>query len=106
MRHSGISGSVFPLDIRRFLDYSCQVNLFGETLSAPLLIAPIGVQSLFHPDGEIASAKAAHALGVPYIMSSASSRTIEEVAAANSDGKRWYQLYWYMDSLSLKNQTT
>jgi len=61
------------------------------------------VQSLFHPDGEIASAKAAQALGVPYILSSASSRTIEEVAAANGDGKRWYQLYWYMYSTQRLN---
>ncbi|KAF5360870.1 hypothetical protein D9756_004946 [Leucocoprinus leucothites] len=71
-----------------------RVNLFGKTYSAPLVMAPIGVQSLFHPDGEIASAKAAQALGIPYIMSSASSRTTEEVAAANGDGERWYQLYW------------
>lgn len=57
-------------------------------------MGPIGVQSLFHPDGEIASTKAAQALGIPYVMSSASSRTTEEVAAANGDGERWYQLYW------------
>ncbi|KXN80613.1 hypothetical protein AN958_09423 [Leucoagaricus sp. SymC.cos] len=71
-----------------------RVNLFGKTYSAPLIMAPIGVQSLFHPNGEIESAKAAQALGIPYIMSSASSRTTEEVAAANGDGERWYQLYW------------
>ncbi|KAF5360733.1 hypothetical protein D9756_005106 [Leucocoprinus leucothites] len=71
-----------------------RVNLFGKTSSAPLVIAPIGVQSLFHPEGEIASAKAAQALGIPYIMSSGSSRTTEEVAVANGGGERWYQLYW------------
>ncbi|KAF9453182.1 oxidoreductase [Macrolepiota fuliginosa MF-IS2] len=71
-----------------------RVNIFGKTYSSPLLIAPIGVQSLFHPDGEIASSKAAKELGVPYILSTACSRTMEEVAAANGDGDRWYQLYW------------
>jgi len=70
------------------------VNLFGKTYHAPILIAPIGVQSLFHPDGEIASAKAAKEMGIPYILSSASTKTIEEIAAANGDGERWYQLYW------------
>lgn len=73
---------------------SLQVNIFGKTLPAPLLVAPIGVQSLFHPDGEIASAKAAKEMGIPYILSSASTKTIEEIAAVNGDGERWYQLYW------------
>jgi len=57
-------------------------------------MAPIGVQNLFHPDGEIASAKAAKEMGIPYILSTASTKTIEEIAAANGDGERWYQLYW------------
>jgi len=39
-------------------------------------------------------------------MSTASGKTIEEVAAANGDGKRWYQLYWYMDSTQRLNILT
>ncbi|KAF7768542.1 hypothetical protein Agabi119p4_7785 [Agaricus bisporus var. burnettii] len=70
------------------------VKLFGKTYPSPLLVAPIGVQNLFHPDAELASAGAANEAGVPYILSSASSRSMEEVAAANGDGDRWYQLYW------------
>ncbi|XP_006462481.1 hypothetical protein AGABI2DRAFT_119340 [Agaricus bisporus var. bisporus H97] len=70
------------------------VKLFGKTYPSPLLVAPIGVQNLFHPDAELASAGAANDAGVPYILSSASSRSMEEVAAANGDGDRWYQLYW------------
>ena len=46
------------------------------------------------PDGEEASAAAAAKVGVPYIMSTASSTSIEDVAKANGDGVRWYQLYW------------
>lgn len=62
---------------------------------SPLLIAPVGVQGIHHPDAELATAGAAGKVGVPYIMSTASSRSIEEVAQANGPGNtRWFQLYW------------
>ena len=57
-------------------------------------MAPIGVQTIFHPDAEFNPARAGQALGVPFILSTASSRSIEEVAEANGDGHRWFQLYW------------
>ncbi|KAF4214087.1 hypothetical protein CNMCM6457_007428 [Aspergillus fumigatiaffinis] len=60
----------------------------------PIAVAPIGVQRIFHRDGEVAAAKAASAQHVPYILSTASSTSIEDVAAASGDGARWYQLYW------------
>lgn len=60
----------------------------------PIAIAPVGVQSIFNPEGEIASAAAAAKESVPYIMSTASSTSIEDVAKANTDGERWFQLYW------------
>jgi FMN-dependent dehydrogenase len=60
----------------------------------PLFMAPIGVQGILHADAELATARAAKNLGVPLIMSSASSRSIEEVAQAIGDGLRWFQLYW------------
>jgi len=71
-----------------------ETTIFGVTHSAPIFIAPIGVQGIFHGDAELAPARAAKKLGVPFIMSTASSRSIEEVATANGDGYRWYQLYW------------
>jgi lactate 2-monooxygenase len=63
-------------------------------MPAPVLLAPIGVQTLVHPDGEPASARAAGALGVPFVASTASATSLEEIAAANGDAPRWYQLYW------------
>jgi isopentenyl diphosphate isomerase/L-lactate dehydrogenase-like FMN-dependent dehydrogenase len=72
-------------------------ELFGATLPAPLLLAPIGVQSIVHADGELATARAAAATGVPYIHSTAASYSIEEAAEANGDGPRWFQLYWPSD---------
>jgi len=71
-----------------------QTKIFGVTHSSPVFIAPIGVQGIFHPEAELNPAKAGKALGVPFILSTAASRTIEGVAEANGDGHRWYQLYW------------
>ena len=70
------------------------MTLFGVTLPSPILLAPIGVQGLFMQEAELAPARACQALKVPYIMSTAATRSIEEVAEANGDGHRWYQLYW------------
>jgi len=59
-----------------------------------VLLAPIGLQAVFHADAELALAKASKNLGVPYIMSTVSSRSIEAVAEANGpEGHRWFQLY-------------
>jgi len=73
---------------------SLEVNLFGEKHKSPILLAPVGVQGIVHPDAEIATAKAAQEVGVGMILSSAATRSIEKVAEANGDGHRWYQLYW------------
>jgi lactate 2-monooxygenase len=74
-----------------------RVELFGKTYDTPLLITPVGVQSLFHADKETGMASVATEIGVPYIMSTASSSTIEEVATASGSGDRWFQLYWPQD---------
>jgi isopentenyl diphosphate isomerase/L-lactate dehydrogenase-like FMN-dependent dehydrogenase len=69
-------------------------TVLGTAMPAPVMVAPVGVQSIVHPDGELATARAAAALGLPMVLSTASSYTIEDVAAASGDGPRWYQLYW------------
>lgn len=71
-----------------------RVDLFGTTYKSPLLVAPIGVQNIMHSDAEEATARACHKLGIPMILSSAATRSIEQVAEANADGDRWFQLYW------------
>jgi lactate 2-monooxygenase len=73
------------------------VDLLGTSMPAPVLLAPIGVQTLLHDDGELASARAAAAVGLPLITSTASATPLEEVAVANGDAARWYQLYWPND---------
>lgn len=72
--------------------------LFNRTLPAPIVMAPIGVQTLFHPTGELSTSKVFGELGLPYTLSTASSTGFADVAVSNGDGNpRWYQLYWPSD---------
>lgn len=72
-------------------------TLLGAPAAMPVAIAPMAVHGLGHPDGEVASARAAAAAGVPFTLSTMSSRSIEEVAAAAPDGRNWFQLYTQAD---------
>ncbi len=85
---------IVPRFLRNVAYRDLAVEVLGQRLPAPIMLAPIGVQGIFHPDGEIPAARAAAALGLPFIVSSASSRTIEEVAVAMNQASRWFQLYW------------
>jgi L-lactate dehydrogenase (cytochrome) len=72
-------------------------TILGTRMPAPVLFAPIGVQTLARPEGDLISARAAAELGLTYIHSTQASYKMEDVAAANGDGSRWYQLYWATD---------
>jgi lactate 2-monooxygenase len=72
-------------------------TVLGTRLPAPILLGPVGVLSIVHPDAELAVARAAAALGVPTVLSTVSSYSLEEVAEAGGDGPRWFQLYWPRD---------
>jgi lactate 2-monooxygenase len=72
-------------------------TVLGTELTAPFLLAPVGVLAIAHKEAELAVARAAAAQRVPMILSTAASAAMEEVAAANGDGQRWYQLYWPKD---------
>ena len=91
---------IVPRMLRNVSERDTRVNVLGAMMPAPLMLAPIGVQSIVHPEAEVAVARAAASLGVPFILSTASSKTMGEVAqAADAAGKapRWYQLYWGRD---------
>ena len=72
-------------------------TVLGTRLTAPFLLAPVGVLAIAHPDAEPAVARAAASADVPMILSTAASTAMEDVAAASGDGQRWYQLYWPKD---------
>jgi lactate 2-monooxygenase len=73
------------------------VNVLGTPSPVPFFLAPIGVLSIAHADGELAAARAAAALRIPFTLSSAASHSIEEIAEAMGDAPRWFQLYWVND---------
>ncbi|KAJ6581957.1 oxidoreductase [Mycena capillaripes] len=73
---------------------SLETTIFGVKYPSPIFIGPIGTQGIFMAEAELAPARAGKNLGIPFIMSTAASRTIEDVAEANGDGHRWFQLYW------------
>jgi lactate 2-monooxygenase len=79
------------------LERELSVDVLGTHSAAPFLLAPIGVLSIAHPEGELAAARAAAATGVPFVLSSAASHSIEEIAQAMGDAPRWFQLYWIND---------
>jgi lactate 2-monooxygenase len=73
------------------------VEVLGTRSPAPFFLAPIGVLSIAHGEGELAVARAAAASGIPFVLSSAASHSLEEAADAMGDAPRWFQLYWVND---------
>jgi lactate 2-monooxygenase len=88
---------IVPRMLRNVSPRDLSVDLFGVQLPAPVILGPVGVQGILHAEGELASARAAAVLGLPFTLSTAASRPIEEVAQAADragTGVRWFQLYW------------
>jgi lactate 2-monooxygenase len=73
------------------------VEVLGLRSPVPFLLGPVGVLSIVHPEAELGVARASRATGVPMILSSAASTSLEDVAAELGDAQRWFQLYWWGD---------
>ncbi len=71
-------------------------SVLGQELPFPLMLAPVAMHMLANPEGEKATARAAKSAGTVMILSTMSSVTIEDVAAA-ADGPKWFQLYCYSE---------
>ncbi len=85
---------IVPRLLRDVSRRDLSTSLLGTDLPAPVLLAPIGVQTLVHPDGELATARAAGSLGIGMVASTVTSHSLEQIAEAASDAPRWFQLYW------------
>eukprot|EP00455_Lapot_gusevi_P051548 TRINITY_DN7717_c0_g2_i2.p1 TRINITY_DN7717_c0_g2~~TRINITY_DN7717_c0_g2_i2.p1 ORF type:complete len:317 (+),score=55.85 TRINITY_DN7717_c0_g2_i2:73-1023(+) len=82
----------------RGVTHACtQTKILGTTVKTPISVAPTAMQRLGHPDGEIGNAKASHDEAGAFILSSHSTTSMEDVAAACPDSHRFYQLYVYKD---------
>lgn len=82
---------------RMFIDRAerdLSTTVLGVTMPAPVVLGPLGRQAVAHPDGELASARAAAGLDLTYVHSSRASRSLEEVAVAAPVGSRWFALDW------------
>ncbi len=77
-------------------------TVLGQQISMPLLIAPTAFQCMAHPEGEVATARAAGAAGTIMILSTLSNSAVEDVANA-ANGSVWFQLYVYKDRGVTKN---
>jgi 4-hydroxymandelate oxidase len=83
---------VIPRMLRNLTECSTEAELLGRSAALPMAVAPVAYQRLFHPEGELAVARAARDAGVPYIICTLSSVPLEEIAAVG--GRPWFQLYW------------
>src|ERR1044071_576470 len=83
---------IMPRMLRDVSNRKLSVSLFGREIPAPILLGPVGVQGIVHEEGELAVARAAASCGIPFVLSTVSSYSIEVVA--ESGAPRWFQLYW------------
>ncbi len=72
-------------------------TILGQSLNAPIMIAPMAYMKMAHSDGEYAMARAAASRGINMVVSTTATVALEDVAAAVPDAPRWFQLYLYKD---------
>ncbi len=88
---------IVPRMLRDVSERHLTTELLGHTLPAPVLLGPVGVQNIIHPEGELAAARAAATLGMPFVLSTLSSFSIEAVGQSMGTTPHWFQLYWGKD---------
>ncbi|MCQ4271748.1 MULTISPECIES: FMN-dependent L-lactate dehydrogenase LldD [Pseudomonas] len=88
--------------LRNMSELSLETQLFGETLSMPVALAPVGLTGMLARRGEVQAARAADAKGIPFTLSTVSVCPIEEVAPAIKR-PMWFQLYVLKDRGFMKN---
>ena len=85
-----------PRILRNVADIDTSTSLLGRSLSSPLIFSPTGFTRIAHSQGELSVARVAAKHGLPYCLSTLSTRSIEEVAAV-SNGPKWFQVYVWRD---------
>ena len=86
--------SIVPRVLRDVEKRDLSIELFGRKLPSPLLLCPVGVLEMVQAEADLAVARAAAVMGVPYIFSNQASVPMETCAAAMGDAPHWFQLYW------------
>jgi isopentenyl diphosphate isomerase/L-lactate dehydrogenase-like FMN-dependent dehydrogenase len=88
---------LLPLVMRDVSRPDLSTRLLGRDLPLPLGFSPTALHRLVHPDGEVASARGAHAAGLPLSISAMSSMAIEDVAGLSGHDNLWFQTYLFKD---------
>ena len=88
---------LLPRVMRDVTSVDPSVELMGSLLAAPLLVAPMALQRMAHDDGEIGMARATAAAGIPMVISTMATVTLEDIASAVPDAMRWFQFYVHKD---------
>lgn len=86
---------IFPRMLRDVSTVSTVTKWFGADVSMPVAVAPMAYQRLIHSDGELAAARAAGAVGIPFTVCTLSSVPLEDIARCGA--VTWFQLYWLRD---------
>ena len=81
-----------PRYLKDVSDRSVTTDVFGQPLQIPVMLSPAGLASLVHRDGELAAARAAESAGTVFVVSTASSYSLEEISAVTT-GRLWFQVY-------------
>ena len=87
---------LIPNILRSVGEPDLSTTVFGRRIDMPIFLSPTAMQSLYHPDGDKASARAAEKFGTMYSMSTMASFSIEEIANISS-GPKLFQLYIHKD---------
>jgi len=88
--------TLVPRVLKDVSDIDASTSILGKQAPMPLIIAPTGFPRIAHPDGELATARAAARAGIPFSLSTMGTRSIEEVAGV-CDGRKWFQVYVWRD---------
>ncbi|MEK4228255.1 alpha-hydroxy acid oxidase [Solibacillus sp. FSL H8-0538] len=86
--------SIVPRFLNDVSILDTSIELFGKTHPTPLLFAPVGMNKIAHEDGELAVVRAAMDLQIPYVQSTVSSYSMEQIAETAPHHTKWFQLYW------------
>jgi len=86
-----------PAILRDVSEVDMSSTVLGGHTALPFGIAPTGFTRMMQSEGEIAGASAAGAAGIPFSLSTMGTSSIEDVAAANPNGRNWFQLYMWKD---------
>ncbi|MFP3393115.1 alpha-hydroxy-acid oxidizing protein [Brevibacillus sp. SIMBA_040] len=89
--------AIVPRMMRDVTNRTMGISLYNQELRTPILLAPVGMQAIAYPEGELATARAAKEAGVPLVVSTVSAHSMEQIAEVMGDAPRWFQLYWSND---------